>query len=240
MAASGAPAQAKAAALSGAAIAFDLDGTLVDTAHDLIGTLNWLLAQEGVAPLALHDARPFIGRGARWMIERGFQAAEAPLAPEQVQPLFERFIARYEAHIADESRPFPGCVAALETLRAQGAKLCVCTNKLTGLSTALLDALDLTRLFDAVVGADAAPAIKPDARHLQAAIAAVGGSMDRAIMVGDAATDAGAARAAHVPLILVSFGYTETPAAELGPDILIDHFDELPNACARLLGACEP
>ena len=240
MAASGATAQAKAAALSGAAIAFDLDGTLVDTAHDLVGTLNWLLAEEGVAPLALAEARPFIGRGARWMIERGFQAAEAPLAPEQVQPLFERFIARYEAHIADESRPFPGCVAALETLRAQGAKLCVCTNKLTGLSTALLDALDLTRLFDAVVGADAAPAIKPDARHLQAAIAAVGGSMDRAIMVGDAATDAGAARAAHVPLILVSFGYTETPAAELGPDILIDHFDELPNACARLLGACEP
>jgi len=233
-------AAADGAALSGAVIAFDLDGTLVDTAHDLIGTLNWLLAEEGCAPLPLDEARPFIGRGARWMIERGFQAADAPLAADQVQPLFERFLVRYEAHIADESRPFPGCVAALEALRAQGAKLCVCTNKLTGLSTRLLDALDLSRLFEAVVGADSTPAVKPDPRHLEAAVAACGGSLRRALMVGDAATDAGAARAAGVPLILVSFGYSEIPAAELAPDILIDRFDALPAAAQRLLGACEP
>ena len=105
-----------AAALAGAVIAFDLDGTLVDTAHDLVGTLNWLLADEGLAAIAMDEARPFIGRGARWLIERGFQAADAPLAPGQVQPLLDRFLIRYEAHIADESRPFPGCVAALETL----------------------------------------------------------------------------------------------------------------------------
>ncbi len=226
--------------LAGAAIAFDLDGTLVDTAHDLIGTLNWLLAEEGHPPLPLAEARPFIGRGARWMIERGFQAAEAPLAPAQVQPLFDRFIDRYTGHIADESRPFPGCVEALEVLRAEGARLVVCTNKLTGLSRALLDALDMGRLFDAVIGADAAPAIKPDPRHLETAIAAAGGSLDRAIMVGDAATDAGAARAAKVPLILVSFGYTEVPARDLAPDVLIDHYDDLRGACVRLLGACEP
>ncbi len=225
-------------ALAGAAIAFDLDGTLVDTAQDLIGTLNWLLAQEGLAPLPLAEARPFIGRGARWMIERGFQAANAPLAPAQVQPLFERFIDHYTGHIADESRPFPGCVEALEALKAEGAKLVVCTNKLTGLSKALLDALDMTRLFEAVIGSDATSAIKPDPRHLQTAIVAAGGAMDRAIMVGDAATDAGAARAAKVPLILVSFGYTEVPAAELNPDILIDRYDQLPEACLRLLTAC--
>ncbi|HLZ77324.1 phosphoglycolate phosphatase [Phenylobacterium sp.] len=225
------------AGLSGAAIAFDLDGTLVDTAHDLIGTLNWLLAEEGHPPLPLAEARPFIGRGARWMIERGFQAANAPLPPAAVQPLFERFIDRYTGHIADESRPFPGCVAALEALKAQGAKLAVCTNKLTGLSNALLDALNMSRLFEAVIGSDATPAIKPDPRHLETAIAAAGGAMDRAIMVGDAATDAGAARAAGARLILVSFGYTEVPARDLAPDILIDHFDQLPDACVRLLGA---
>jgi phosphoglycolate phosphatase len=225
--------------LAGAVIAFDLDGTLVDTAPDLIGTLNVLLAQEGLAGVPLDHARPFIGRGARWMIERGFQAAGAHLTADRLQALFDRFLVHYAAHIADESRPFPGCVTALEVLKDAGAKLVVCTNKLTGLSQALVDALDLTRLFDAVIGADAAPAIKPDPRHLLTAIAAAGGAPERAIMVGDAATDAGAARAARVPLVLVSFGYTDTPAADLKPDVLIDHFDALPAACRRLLGPCE-
>jgi phosphoglycolate phosphatase len=225
-------------ALAGAVIAFDLDGTLVDTAPDLVATLNVLLATEGLPPLPLEEARRFIGRGAKWLIERGFQAAKAPLDASRMPPLFDAFLAHYKAHIADESRPFPGMVTALESLKAQGARLAVCTNKLTGLSNDLLAALKLSYLFDAVVGADAAPAAKPDPRHLLAAIEAAGGSASRAILVGDAATDAGAARAAGVPLILVSFGYTEIPASELDPDILIHHYDQLPEACARLLGAC--
>ena len=225
-------------ALEGATIAFDLDGTLVDTAPDLVGTLNALLQQEGLAPLALSEARPFIGRGARWLIERGFQAAGADLDQARAPELFDRFIARYLDHIADESRPFPGVESALDALKAAGARLCVCTNKRTDLSLALLDALDLTRRFDAVVGADAAPAPKPDPRHLTAAVAAAGGAMEKALLVGDAETDAGAARAAGAPLILVSFGYTEVPARDLEPDLLIDHFDELVEGCARLLAAC--
>lgn len=226
--------------LDGAVIAFDLDGTLVDTAPDLIGTLNVLLKDEGLPALPLAEARPFIGRGARWMIERGFEAAGAHLHPARTQALFDRFILHYLEHIADESRPFPGCEAALDALRDQGARLCVCTNKRTDLSVALLETLGLAHRFDAVIGADSTPAIKPDPRHLQAAVDAVGGAMDRAILVGDAATDAGAARAAKAGLILVSFGYTEIPAAELDPDILIHSFDELPEACVRLLGACGP
>ena len=102
--------------LAGTTIAFDLDGTLVDTAPDLIGTLNTLLDQEGLTPVPLADARPFIGRGARWMIERGFEAAGAPLPPDRIPALFDRFIARYLSRIADESRPFPGCEAALDAL----------------------------------------------------------------------------------------------------------------------------
>lgn len=226
--------------LAGAVIAFDLDGTLVDTAPDLIGTLNTLLDQEGLPAFPLADARPFIGRGARWMIERGFEAAGAPVSPERMPALFDRFIARYLGRIADESRPFPGCETALETLKSQGAKLVVCTNKRTDLSVTLLKALGMARRFEAIIGADAVPAIKPDARHLQAAVDAVGGDMARTVMVGDAATDAGAARNAGAHLILVSFGYTEIPAAALNPDILIDHFDQLPDACARRLGACDP
>jgi len=224
--------------LDGAVVAFDLDGTLVDTAPDLIGTLNVLLAEERLQPLPLQEARPFIGRGARWLIERGFSAAGAPLPAERVPALFDRFIARYLAHIADESLPFPGVEAALDGLKDAGARLCVCTNKRTDLSIALLDAVGLSSRFDAVIGADAAPAIKPDPRHLTTAVEALGGEVARTVMVGDAATDAGAARAAGARLILVSFGYTEIPAAELGPDVLIDHFDELAPACARLLGAC--
>lgn len=225
-------------ALAGATIAFDLDGTLVDTAPDLIGTLNVLLAEEGHPPQPLEEARPFIGKGARWLIERGFQAAGDPLPQERIPDLFERFIAHYLAHIADESRPFPGCVEALGALKAAGARLSVCTNKRTDLSKALLDALNLSPFFEAVIGADAAQAIKPDRRHLETAVRAAGGELSRAVMVGDAATDAGAARAAGTGLILVSFGYTEIPVIDLAPDILIDHFDELPGACARLLGAC--
>src|ERR1700757_1095016 len=144
--------------LEGATIAFDLDGTLVDTAPDLIGTLNVLLAAEGLPPLPLSEARPFIGRGAKWMIERGFQAAGATLEEARAPELFDRFIAYYLAHIADESRPFPGVEAARGRPQAGGAKLVVCTNKRPDLSLCLLDALDLTRRFDAVVGADATPA----------------------------------------------------------------------------------
>jgi phosphoglycolate phosphatase len=223
--------------LAGAVVAFDLDGTLVDTAPDLVGALNVILGEEGLKPLAMDHARDLIGHGARRLLERGFLAAGEPLPEARMPALFDRFIARYRAHIADQSRPFPGCLAALASLKAEGARLAVCTNKPTALSNALLEALDMAALFDAVVGPDAAPAAKPDPRHLEAAIARAGGEPSRALMVGDAATDAGAARALRVPLVLVSFGYTDIPAAELQPDVLIDHFDQLPAAVGRLMGA---
>lgn len=225
-------------ALSGAVIAFDLDGTLVDTAPDLIATLNMLLQADGLAALPLEEARPFIGRGGPWLIERGFTAAGAPVAEGRMAALYDRFLEHYLAHIADESRPFPGVVEALDAMAGAGARLAVCTNKRTDLSRALLDALGLSSRFAAIVGPDLARAAKPDPAHLTATVALAGGEIGRCIMVGDAATDAGAARAAGAGLVLVSFGYTEIPAAELAPDILIDHFADLPLACQRLLAAC--
>lgn len=221
--------------LKGAVIAFDLDGTLVDTAPDLIGTLNVLLAGEGLPMLPMAAARPMIGRGAMAMLEQGFAAAGEVLTPEQRPILFERFIDHYRDRIARESRPFPGVVAALDELTAAGAVLAVCTNKRTALSVALLDALGLSARFAAIVGPDSAPAAKPDPRHLTTAIAAAGGRPDHALMVGDSQTDRDAARAAGVPVVLVSFGYTEVPAAELAPDALIDRFDQLPAAARGLL-----
>jgi len=224
--------------LAGVTIVFDLDGTLIDTAPDLVGVLNGLLAEEGVAPLALAQARPMIGRGARALIAHGFAAAGAELVEDDMPALFDRFIAAYRARIADESLPFAGAVAALDLLRNAGAVLAVCTNKPTDLSVALLAALGVADRFAAIVGPDAAQAAKPDPRHILAAIDRAGGARGRAVMVGDSDSDAKAARAAGIPLILVSFGYTETPARDLAPDILIDHFDDLPAACARLLQAC--
>lgn len=227
------------AALSGATICFDLDGTLVDTAPDLVWVLNHVLAEVGLQPLPFDEGRNLIGGGARALLERGFARAGATLSASRGDELFARFLVLYQDRLADESRPYPGVRESLTYLLAAGARLAVCTNKRTDLSTALLTQLDLARFFTAIVGPDAAGARKPDPRHLEAAIAAAGGDPIRALMVGDSATDAGAARAMGVPLILVSFGYTEIPAADLGADILIDRFDELPDACLRLLGACE-
>lgn len=222
-------------ALQGATIVFDLDGTLVDSAPDLVGTLNLLLEQEGLPALPLERVRTMIGRGARALIERGFTAAGADLTPARLDALFDRFIDIYEGRIADESVAFPGVFASLGALREAGARLSVCTNKRNSLSVLLLDALEMSSHFDAIVGADAVPACKPDAGHILAAVERAGGDVARAVMVGDSGTDAAAARAAGVPLVLVSFGYTETPVDELGADILIHHFDDLMDACVRLL-----
>jgi phosphoglycolate phosphatase len=222
--------------LAGAVVAFDLDGTLVDTAPDLIASLNAVLAERGLAPLPLSAARVMVGRGARALIEQGFSAAGEPLDEAETPGLLARFIEIYLGRIADESRPFEGVEAALDALAAAGASLCVCTNKPTNLALALLDALGLLSRFAAVVGPDCAPAPKPDPRHLLTAIEAAGGRPDRAILVGDSAVDVGAARAAGVPIVLVPFGYTEIPAAELGGDQVIEGFDALPALALRLLG----
>jgi phosphoglycolate phosphatase len=179
------------------------------------------------------------------MIEHGFANAGRPLEQNRSKALVDRFIPLYLDRIADESAVFPGCVEALDALRGAGARLCVCTNKLTSLSRALLGALGLAGRFEAVVGPDATAARKPDPRHLLDAIAAAGGDPASTIYVGDSRPDARAARAAGVPSIGVTFGYTDTPVAELGFDALIDGYLELPGACARLLdgrgrGSCPP
>ena len=214
---------------------FDLDGTLIDTAPDLIGSLNGVLAEQGLPPVTLADARHLVGHGAKAMIERGFALAGEPLPADKVPALFDRFIEIYVGRIAQDSVIFEELETTLDLLAAEGAGLAVCTNKRTDLSLALLNALGLTHRFAAIVGPDMAPAPKPDPRHLLAAIQAAGCDPARALMVGDSISDVLAAKAAGVPVAVVSFGYTETPAADLGGDVLIDHFTELPAIARRLL-----
>ena len=215
-------------------VVFDLDGTLVDTAPDLIGALNFVLGREGLPPVPLASARNLIGAGARKMIEGGLEAEGCTISVREIDRLMIDFIDYYTAHIADASRPFEGLHAALDDLSAGGYRLAVCTNKLEGLSRRLLDALGLSPRFAAICGADTFGIAKPDPTILRETVARAGGQLSSTIMVGDAGTDIGVARRAGVPVIGVSFGYTEVPIAELKPDRLIHHMRELPGAVRAL------
>jgi len=215
-------------------VVFDLDGTLIDTAPDLVDTLNVVFAHEGLPPVEYGVARNLIGGGARRMIESGLRMDGRPASAEVVDRMFADFIAHYAAHIADRSRPFPGLEAALDRLAGRGCQFAVCTNKLERLSRLLLDALDLTRRFITICGQDTFGIQKPDPDILRRTIAASGGVLARSIMVGDSGTDLATARAAGIPMVAVDFGYSDPPVAHLNPDRLISHFDQLTAAVLAL------
>jgi phosphoglycolate phosphatase len=216
-------------------VVFDLDGTLVDTAPDLINALNFVLDREGLSPVPLHSARNMIGAGARKLIERGLELEGRAASQKDITRLTDDFVAYYAEHIADFSRPFDGLERALDDLAIRGYRFAVCTNKLEWLSKLLLDRLGLSARFSAICGADTFGISKPDPGILHQTVARAGGHISSAIMVGDAGTDIGVARRAGVPVIGVGFGYTEVPIAELKPDRLIRHMNELPAAVESLM-----
>lgn len=216
-------------------IVFDLDGTLVDTAPDLVGALNFVLQREGLPLVPVASARTMIGAGARKLIERGLEIEGRAMSVADIDRLTVDFIAYYRDHIADASLPFDGLHASLDNLEEQGFRFAVCTNKLEGLSKLLLAKLEMTGRFAAICGADTFGVSKPDPTILRQTVAQAGGDMSRAIMVGDSGPDVGVARRAGVPVIGVTFGYTETPIAELKPDVVIGHMRELPGAVQSLL-----
>jgi phosphoglycolate phosphatase len=218
-------------------IVFDLDGTLVDTAPDLINALNFVLDREGLSPVPLHAARNMIGAGARRLIERGLELEGRSASVEDVTRLTGDFIDHYAAHIADHSRAFEGLEDTLDELAALGYRFAVCTNKLEWLSKLLLDRLGLSSRFSAICGADTFGVSKPDPAILRQTVARAGGELASAIMVGDAGPDIGVARRAGIPVIGVEFGYTEVPIADLKPDRLINHMRELPAAVKSLIPA---
>jgi phosphoglycolate phosphatase len=218
-------------------LVFDLDGTLIDTAPDLVDTLNMVLAREGLPPVPYEKARNLIGGGARAMIARGVAQDGRLSAPAELERLFQDFIKHYAQHIAERSRPFPGLVDALDALATAGWRLTVCTNKLESLSVLLLEQLGLSHRFAVICGQDTFGVQKPDPEVLRRTVAAAGGTLRRAIMIGDSATDIRTARAAGVPVIAVDFGYSERPVAEFEPDRVISRFAELPAAVAELCAA---
>ena len=221
--------------LEGWTIAFDLDGTLVETAPDLIGTLNRMLAARDIPQMPVEAAQHLVGHGALALLRHGFQEAGAAWDEAEAPALLQIFLDDYLEHIADHCRPYDGVVEALDRLAERGALLCVATNKRTDLSVALIEALDMTRHFALVCGPDLVSARKPDGAHIREAVQKAGGDPARTIMVGDGAPDVQAAKSAGVPCIVVTFGYTPIPAAELGGDVLIDSFEDIEEAIDGLL-----
>lgn len=216
-------------------IVFDLDGTLIDTAPDLIHTLNLILTQEGLPAVPYAHARNLIGGGPRILIERALAAEGRNCATTEIDRLYAAFVAYYAEHIADRSRPFPGLDQALDDLSTAGHGLAVCTNKLEWLSLRLLKTLNLAQRFAAICGPDTFGVQKPNPEAFRQTVRRAGGDPGRAIMIGDSKTDIHTGRAAHVPVIAVDFGYTDVPVANLQPDRIIGAFSELPPAISDLL-----
>jgi len=220
--------------MRGTTLVFDLDGTLIDTAPDLIGSVNHMLAGLRLAAVDAHLIRPEISFGARRMLEKALAIRDVRLGEAELDRLYADYLVHYERHIARESRPFPGLLAALDRLQQRGARLAVCTNKWEGLARSLLGQLGLLDRFAAITGRDTFAVYKPDPAHLLGTIALAGGEAGHAVMIGDSDTDIRTAKAAGVPVVAVSFGYTDISVRELGADRVIDDFAELDAALAGL------
>jgi phosphoglycolate phosphatase len=214
------------------ALIFDLDGTLADTAPDLLGATNAVLAAKGRPLLDLNHLRHMVGFGARALIAQAMEASGAPVTEDQMPALVEIFLDHYRAHIADGTRLFPGVPQTLAALKARGARLGVLTNKPQELTDPLLPLLGLDGVFAAVYGAGRKPYTKPDPRIFHEVVADCGGAPG--VMIGDSITDLNTARAAGAPCILFSYGFTPVPAAELGADLVLDDFAELPEGLRQL------
>ncbi len=231
--------------LTGWTIAFDLDGTLIDTAPDLIATANAILTQNGFAAVPAEVLRPQISFGSRVMLETGLAHQRVEIAPDgdsqsvttvQMDAMFAAFLTHYRANIAAHSRPFDGLSTTLARLQSRGATLCVCTNKLEEPARELLTVLELAPRFAFIAGRDTFPVCKPDPGHLVSAIEAAGGHREQAVMVGDSDVDVATAKAARIPVIGVTFGYTPVPVTDLNCDAVISAYDAFETALDHIIG----
>jgi phosphoglycolate phosphatase len=217
-----------------AAILFDLDGTLVDSLPDLAWAINQLLAELARKPASLDDVRSWVGDGVSVLVERCLMETgglpDLPLADA-----IKCYLGYYRGHATVDTRPFPGVLATLTALRTAGHPLGVCTNKPTDLSIQLLDALGMSDFFLAVIGGDGASSRKPHPEHLWETLDAMGMRDRKALMVGDSLNDVAAAKAAGIPVVAVSFGYTRIPVETMGADVVIDDFADLIREAARFL-----
>ncbi|MFC5386552.1 phosphoglycolate phosphatase [Aquamicrobium segne] len=208
-------------------IVFDLDGTLVDTAPDLMDSLNHTLAQADLAAVDEPSFRRFVGHGGRVMIERAFAAQNRRLETQDHDHLLEVFLKHYSANIPGRSQPFPGVRDAIARFEAENYILAICTNKYEANSLDLINTLGLSQHFAANCGQDTFAFRKPDPRHLTETILRAGGNPQLAVMIGDSRTDIDTAKAAGIPVVAVDFGYTDRHVSEFEPSVVVSHFDEI-------------
>jgi phosphoglycolate phosphatase len=218
--------------MSATILIFDLDGTLVDSVPDLTQALNQVLGEHGYPSLTPAEVAPMVGDGVPALVERGF-AARGGGTVEAAEAL-PRYIAIYEAHATDLTRPYPGVPETLAALRRRGYRTAVCTNKLQQASETVLGGLGLAPLFDAVAGGDRYKVRKPDKGHLFGLLAELGGTAERAVMIGDSENDAAVAHAAAVPLVIMRYGYARVAPETLGANAVLESFSELPAVLERL------
>lgn len=212
--------------LEGVCVLFDLDGTLCDTAGDLAASMNHALVAAGHAEVPLARVRHLVGHGARAMLTGGLAEAGAPIPTEaELDVHVAAFLAHYLDHIADLSRPFPGAIDAIENMKADGAAIAICTNKREIPARALIEALDLTHLFGAIVGADTAGAAKPDPRPVRRCLELT--SSGKGVFIGDSDTDIRAASAAGLPCLAALFGYGPLDLCDQAL-ALFSNFEEAP------------
>ena len=212
------------------AVVFDFDGTLVDSVHSIATALNQLLTEEGRQTLPPEAVAGMVGDGAIKLIERGFAATGDPIGSDAAAEMMPRYEPMLVASPPGADSVYPGVRATLEALHRIGVRLGVCTNKPERPARVALETVGLADLIDVVIGGDTTSTRKPAAEPLLAALAALGATADDGAMVGDNANDVAAARAAGLPVVVVSYGYPRGPAEDLGADLVIDSFAELPQA----------
>jgi phosphoglycolate phosphatase len=215
-------------------IIFDLDGTLAHTAPDLLGTLNRITKSYNLTKLGMAEFGQIIGHGAKAMIERSFAVNGKTLDEDTAEELLKAFLEDYAANIANETHLFDGVLEAMDTLETKGYKFALCTNKTESMARLLLEELNVTQRFLSITGGDTFDFRKPDKRHLEETAKLAGFPIEKAIMIGDSATDINAAKNADIPSIAVTFGYTEIPVEQLGANLIINDFNQLPPAIESL------
>ena len=217
-------------------LVFDLDGTLADTVQDLLSALNRTLARHALGQFTRADfTRLSRHGGIRGMLKIAFELAEKPLSPSAHAQLFAETVRDYDANIAVETQLYPGVADCLDRFEREGCILAVCTNKPSKQARKLLRELNVAHKFAAITGGDSFDCQKPDPRHLVQTIDLAGGSLSRAVMVGDSDVDVLTARNAGIPVIAVDFGYAHEPIETASPDAVISHFDCLFEHVGRML-----